>query len=140
MQLGARGVILKESSTDLLFKAIRCVAAGQYWIDHGGVSDLAQALRQFARLSQSPPPGTAFRLTARELEIVVAVLAGHSNQGIAEMLKISDRTVKNHLTAIFEKLNVSSRLELGLFAANHFVVDEDVSIHWNVPSALERLH
>ena len=139
VQLGARGVILKGSSTDLLFKCIRCVAAGQYWMDHNSVGDLAQALRELTRLSRTPQPGDAFGLTAREMEIVAAVLSGHGNQGIADMLKIRKHTVKNHLTAIFDKLGVSSRLELGLLATKHFVVDEDSrTLQWNAPAALER--
>ena len=82
----------------------------------------------------------AYGLTAREKKIVAAVLSGHGNQGIAETLNISRHTVKNHLTAIFKKLGVSSRLELGLFAAKHFVVDEDSrTLHWNTPAPLERV-
>ena len=139
VQFGARGVILKESSTDLLFKCIRGVAAGQYWMDNNCVADLAQALRELTRLSRTPQPGNAFGLTAREMEIIAAVLSGHGNKGIADMLKICNHTVKNHLTAIFDKLGVSSRLELGLFAAKHFVVDKNLgTLRSNAPRTLER--
>jgi DNA-binding NarL/FixJ family response regulator len=57
-------------------------------------------------------------LTPRELEIVSAVVAGYSNKEIAEYFKISEDTVKHHLSNIFDKLGVSTRLELALFAVN----------------------
>src|SRR5438093_945053 len=95
-------------------------------MDATGVSDLAHAYRQLARQFQLPQPRKTFGLTPRELEIVAAVLAGEGNRGIATKLRISDQTVKNHLTAIFDKVGVSSRLELGLFA-KHLEAVEDLS-------------
>ena len=62
-----------------------------------------------------------FGLTARELQIVSSIVAGFRNQDIAEHFKISAHTVKHHLTRIFDKLGVSSRLELALFAVNHAI-------------------
>ena len=59
-----------------------------------------------------------FGLTPRELKIVSAVVAGYSNKEIAEYFKISEDTVKHHLNNIFDKLGVSSRLDLALFAVN----------------------
>jgi len=59
-----------------------------------------------------------FGLTPRELEIVSAVVAGFANKEIAEHFKISEDTVKHHLSNIFDKLGVSTRLELALFAVN----------------------
>ncbi|PYS51143.1 MAG: DNA-binding response regulator [Acidobacteria bacterium] len=124
-RLGARGVILKESPADILFKCIRSVMAGELWMDHLAVSDLAQALRELIRQPRVGRPKEAFGLTPRELEIVGAILSGNSNKDIAERLKISNQTVKNHLSAIFDKLGVSSRLELGLFAAKHRGLSQD---------------
>ena len=125
VRLGARGVILKESPADVLFKCIRTVMAGELWVDNAAVSDLAKALREMIR--QPRPKGTreTFGLTPREREIVGAILSGYSNKDIAEKLKISNQTVKNHLSAIFDKLGVSSRLELGLFATKHRVISQD---------------
>jgi two-component system nitrate/nitrite response regulator NarL len=119
LQLGARGVVLKESATGLLMKAIRIVMEGGYWVGRESVSDLLLALQ-----SLGPPPDRveslpAFSLTQRELQIVALVVEAAGNRKIAETLAISEKTVKHHLTNIFEKLGVSSRLELALFAAQH---------------------
>jgi two-component system nitrate/nitrite response regulator NarL len=119
LQLGARGVVLKESATQLLFKALRAVMAGQYWVGRDAVSDLVRLLREL-----TPAPGeegrrSKFGLTPRELEIVGAIVAGYTNKDIAEKFSLSEQTVKHHLSSIFDKLGVSNRLELGLFAVNH---------------------
>ena len=117
VQLGARGVILKESSSESLYKCIRSVAAGQYWLDHAGVCEVAQAFR---RVADSDNGGRdTFGLTPRELEIVAGVVAAYGTKEIAAKLNISRQTVKNHLTTIFDKIGVSNRLELALFVTNH---------------------
>ena len=64
-------------------------------------------------------------LTSRECEIISAVLQGDANKDIATRLAIGEQTVKNHLTNIFNKIGVSSRLELALFAAKHRLVQPD---------------
>ena len=122
LQLGARGVVLKESATELLLKSIRTVMSGQFWVGRESVSDLVQYLR--AALA----PGAEgrkknFGLTRRELEIVATIVAGLTNKDIAQKFTISEDTVKHHLTNIFDKLGVSTRLELALFAINHSLVD-----------------
>lgn len=117
LQLGARGVVLKETTSDLLFKSIDAVMSGQYWVGRATV-DLATTLRQLA----SQPPTVSrrnFGLTPRELEIVSFVLSGYSNGDIATRFRISEKTVKHHLTNIFDKTGVSNRLELALFALHH---------------------
>lgn len=124
LKLGAYGVILKESTTQRLFDSIRCVMAGQYWVGRESVSDLVRALR-----SVSPTEGNSrsrqFGLTPRELEIVTLVVAGYSNPDIAQRCSISEQTVKHHVSNIFDKLGVSNRLELALFAVNHGLTDSN---------------
>jgi DNA-binding NarL/FixJ family response regulator len=118
LQLGARGVVLKDSATQLLLKAIHTVMAGEYWVGRESVSNLVQYLRALMQSSSDEARQRKFGLTPRELEIVSAVVAGYSNKEIAEYFKISEDTVKHHLSNIFDKLGVSTRLELALFAVN----------------------
>jgi DNA-binding NarL/FixJ family response regulator len=119
IQLGARGVVLKESAAELLFGSIRAVMAGQYWLGRETVADLVQALRALTpHRRRRSPPGT-FGLTARELEIVSAVVAGLPNRDIAGKFSLSEQTVKHHLTRIFDKVGVSTRVELAVFAIHH---------------------
>lgn len=118
LQLGARGVVLKDSATQLLLKAIQTVMAGEYWVGRESVSNLVQYLRTLVQSSGEEARQKKFGLTPRELEIVSAVVAGYANKEIAEYFKISEDTVKHHLSNIFDKLGVSTRLELALFAVN----------------------
>jgi two-component system, NarL family, nitrate/nitrite response regulator NarL len=104
LQLGARGLVMKESATEVLPKAMRTVMAGQYWVGRESVSELIDTLRSRPASSNDPK----FGLTARELEIVNAVTAGFSNREIAKKLNLSQATVKHHLTRIFAKLGVEN--------------------------------
>lgn len=116
LQFGARGIVMKHAATQMLFKSIRMVMEGQYWVGRECVAELIQKVRE----RQAPSPAarrvSAFDLTSRELELVSAVVDGCSNADIAAQLKISGKTVKHHLTTIFQKVGVSNRLELALFA------------------------
>lgn len=124
LQLGARGVVMKESAIDLLFRAIRSVSAGEYWVGRERVSDLVKTLRATVAPAATERKKT-FGLTPRELEITATIAAGYSNKEVAQKLTISEDTVKHHLSNIFDKTGVSSRLELALFAVNH-QLDESV--------------
>ena len=123
LQLGAAGVVLKSSSTDLLFKSIRSVMAGQHWIGRDAVSDLVQALRAQIGTAPEKPARERFGLTRREIEITSSVVAGLSNREIAVKLSLSEDTVKHHLTNIFNKMGASNRLELALFAVHHRLLE-----------------
>jgi len=118
LRLGAQGVVTKASASEVLFKSIRAVMNGEYWVGRNRIADLASALHGLA----DPPRGASrrqFGLTPRELEIISVILAGYSNLEIATRFAISEKTVKHHLTNMFDKLGVSSRLELALFAMHH---------------------
>jgi two-component system nitrate/nitrite response regulator NarL len=120
LRWGARGVLLKESATPLLFKCIRCVMGGQYWVGRDDVADLVHALRSVAERPSTPSRKQhLFGLTPRELQIVACIAAGETNREIAERLSVREHTVKHHLTSIFDKVGVFSRLELAVFAINH---------------------
>lgn len=126
ISLGARGVVLKESATLMLLKSIRSVMEGQYWLGRERVKDLVEALRQMMAPDETGKR-PQFGLTKRELDVVGAIIAGSSNKEIARTFSISEDTVKHHLTNIFDKTGVSTRLELALFAVHHKLVVPDVS-------------
>jgi two-component system, NarL family, nitrate/nitrite response regulator NarL len=117
LQLGARGVVMKDAATSLLIKAIRGVMAGEFWVGRDRVPGIVEALRPLLEKERSSERNE-FGLTDRELEIIAAIVAAYSNRDIATKLQISEKTVKRHLTNIFEKIGVSTRLELALFAMN----------------------
>ena len=118
LQLGARGVVLKDAAVEHLAACIRAVMQGQYWLEGRPVQNLVQVLRDLTAQTASPPRKT-FGLTARELEVVTLITEGCTNKDIAKAFGISEETVKRHLTNIFNKLGVGNRLELALFALNH---------------------
>jgi two-component system nitrate/nitrite response regulator NarL len=115
LQLGARGVVLKQVATETLFKAIRAVLAGEHWVCHECVGDLVERVRR--RAAPASPPPVSF--TPRQLDIVSAIVAGGTNRDIAKQFSITPTTVKYHLTHMFEKVGVSNRVELARFAVQH---------------------
>ena len=118
--LGAHGVVPKQSASRMLFKSIRTVMAGEFWVSRDMVSDLVETLRG---PSNSGLAGAkTMGLTRRELEVIAAVVEGQVNKDIAQTFHISEYTVKHHLTRIFDKLGVSNRVELAMFAVNHELV------------------
>lgn len=119
MQLGARGVILKEATSQLLFSAIRRVMEGQYWIARDTVTDLVEALKGASSREEITNRSKDYGLTPREREIVDLVVAGFTNLDIARQCSISEQTVKHHVSSIYDKLGVFNRVELALFAVNH---------------------
>ena len=124
LQLGAHGIILKDAAAQLLIKALRSVIAGQYWVGRESVGDLVAYLR---RISAPAPIGRdgSPALTSREREILSAVVMGLTNREIAVKLSISEDTVKHHLSRIFDKVGVSHRLELAMYAVNHGLIQKD---------------
>src|SRR5215467_3248 len=108
LQLGARGIVLKASPPKMLLKSIRSVCEGQFWVG-------SEPVTTFARTGQASSGG--FGLTSREIEIISAIKEGSSNREIASKLAISEETVKRHLSNIYAKLGVSSRLELAVLAS-----------------------
>ncbi len=134
LRLGARGIVLKESSTDVLFKCLRAVIAGDYWVDGMHMENLVQFFRATPRGGHSPEE--AFGLTARELQVVSAVVAGSTNKDVSRRLSVSAQTVKHHLYNIFGKLGVANRTELALFAYSHQLVENPFGpVTWRSPRA-----
>jgi DNA-binding NarL/FixJ family response regulator len=113
LRAGARGLVLKDVPPDTLVQAITTVAAGDLWFDPRVLAAL--------RGGGAAPMGDAklASLTAREREIVALVAEGLRNEEVGRRLGISEKTVRNHLTLVFDKLGVSGRLELLAFAYQH---------------------
>jgi two-component system nitrate/nitrite response regulator NarL len=120
LELGARGLVLRDSAADVLFKSIHSVLAGEYWIASDSVADALAARR---KLEAELRHRREFGLTPRELEIVRMIVGALTNKEIGEKLAIGENTVKSHLTHIFNKVGASSRIELALFAAHHRLLD-----------------
>lgn len=121
LQIGARGIVLKDALSGHLHTAIRTVISGDYWIGGRRVVNLVSALHDLMQQA-APPPRKTYGLTPRELEVVGAIVEGCSNRDIAKQFTLSEETVKRHLSNIFDKTGVSTRLELALFAIAHHLV------------------
>ena len=131
MRLGARGVVLKQSAGDLLAKSIRKVHGGEIWLDSRITTEVVDA---FKKSSESGQRGDKPLLSDREKEVVQLVAQGFRNKEIGDKLFISEQTVKNHLHNIFDKLGVSDRLELALYAVHHRLIDQPQSVgEWAKP-------
>jgi two-component system, NarL family, response regulator DegU len=112
MRLGAKGFLLKHTSPELFLKCLRKVYAGEIWLD----GRFAEAVLTAFGSAQPDTKGDGkSELSAREMEVIELVVQGYKNRDIAQKLFISEKTVKNHLSAIFNKLGVADRLELTLY-------------------------
>jgi len=117
IRLGCRGILLNRSAPELIIRSIRKVKAGEIWLDpqiseavlnHSAEEPIINGAAEINR-DRNP-------LSARERKIVALIAQGYKNKEMAEKMFISERTVKNHLHNIFDKLNVTHRLELALYA------------------------
>ncbi|MES2392442.1 MAG: response regulator transcription factor [Acidobacteriota bacterium] len=125
LQIGARGIVLKDSVADDLTESLRAVLGGDYWIGGQRVANLLAALHELMAQAAAVPERKTYGLTPRELEVVTCIVEGCSNKDIAKQFSISEETVKRHLSNVFDKTGVSTRLELALFAISHKLVDID---------------
>ncbi len=121
---GARGVVHKNDATSLLLKSIRTVNAGEYWINHSGIGELVNALCSLSTRVEQQAQQQTHSLSVQQLQIVEAIVNGCSNKEIARDLRLSERTVKYHLTRIFSKFGVSGRMELARYSLKNKLVRE----------------
>src|SRR5882757_2984244 len=122
LQIGARGIVLKDAVAGDLSKSLRAVLSGDYWIGGERVANLVTALNALMKEAAAVPERKTYGLTPRELEVVTCIVEGCSNKDVAKQFTISEETVKRHLSNIFDKTGVSTRLELALFAIAHKLV------------------
>ncbi len=125
LQIGARGIVLKDAAASDLSKSMRAVLSGDYWIGGERVVNLVTALNELMKQAAAAPEKKTYGLTPRELEVVTCIVEGCSNKDVAKQFTISEETVKRHLSNIFDKTGVSTRLELALFAIAHKLVTLD---------------
>jgi two-component system nitrate/nitrite response regulator NarL len=126
VHLGARGLLLKDATTEVLFEAIACVLAGRYWLGQTLVTDLLEAVRPLLQSSKAAGGRLAFGLTPREREVLTLIVAGYGNKDIAREFTVSEETIKHHLTRMFDKVGVSNRLELAMVATERGILDTSV--------------
>ena len=115
---GAQGVFCRMDSFETLCKCIRCVHQGQVWAGSVELRFLIEALVEDGRPVDSSREG-ARALSQRELQITRLVAEGFSNRQISQQLQLSEHTIKNYLFRIFEKLGVTTRVELTLYALRY---------------------
>ncbi len=125
LQIGARGIVLKDAVAGDLSNSLRAVLSGDYWIGGARVANLMSKLNELMKAAAAVPERKTYGLTPRELEVVTCIVEGCSNKDVAKQFTISEETVKRHLSNIFDKTGVSTRLELALFAIAHKLVALD---------------
>ncbi|WMD22439.1 response regulator transcription factor [Achromobacter seleniivolatilans] len=117
---GARGYLVKNIDADVLTAAIRRAAAGESVIAESMTAKLVEQFRGQASLAaQAPGHAERHRLTARETQIVQCLARGASNKVIARELDVSESTVKIHVQNVLKKLNLTSRVQVAVYAVEH---------------------
>jgi DNA-binding NarL/FixJ family response regulator len=121
MESGASGIVLKEQAPEILVKALHAVYAGDPWMGRAvSVAALKKLVRVNAEKARiDPEEAKIATLTPREREVVGAVACGFNGPRIASKFRISEATVRHHITSILSKLEVSNKLELAVYAFRH---------------------
>ena len=121
IEAGASGVVMKEQAPEVLVKAIQAVSLGEPWIGSAlSTAALHKLSRARADKAKTDPDAAKIALlTPREREVIAVVRRGLNGAGIARELKISEATVRHHITSILSKLEVSNKLELAVYAFHH---------------------
>lgn len=121
LQSGAHGILSKSRISELE-PAIRSVLQGNYWVEGREVANINLVLSDLSSTMASAPQTRSYGLTPREIEVIALVTEGCSNKEVAFRLNITEDTVKRHLTNIFDKVGMSTRLELALFALKNNLI------------------
>jgi two-component system, NarL family, response regulator DevR len=117
---GAAGYVLKQVGNQELLRAIAAAARGEALLDPRTTARLLARVRQAERRAEED----AFRdLSDRELEVLAEVARGRTNQEIGDRLNLTEKTVRNYVSAILEKLGLSNRIELATYAVVHHLFE-----------------
>lgn len=119
IQRGASGVVCKDAPAEVVLKAIRKVHEGEVWLDRAAAYQvLAELIRRGTTVQDDPQAERVASLTPKEREIITVIASeeNSTNKQVAQRLHISENTLRNHLSSIYDKLGISNRLELLKFA------------------------
>jgi DNA-binding NarL/FixJ family response regulator len=120
LALGAVGLVLKEQAAEILVKAIAKVYDGEVWLDRAMMASVLSEVSRKRDVDQHDPHAMNIAaLTTREREVIALICEGLQNKVIGQRLHISETTVRHHLTAIFDQLGVTNRLELVIYSYRH---------------------
>ena len=120
IQAGAAGYVLKEADNEELLRAIVAVAGGKALLDPATTARLISQMRLMGKKAEED----AFRdLSERELGVLAEVSRGKTNAEIAQTLNLSEKTVRNHVSVILEKLHLTNRVELATYAVEHHIYE-----------------
>lgn len=120
LQSGAAGYVLKQVGNEELLRAIRAAARGEAPLDPSTTSRLINRVRELERQADEE----AFReLSPREMDVLAEVARGKSNAEIGATLNLSDKTVRNYVSNILQKLHLSNRVELATYAVEHNLLE-----------------
>jgi DNA-binding NarL/FixJ family response regulator len=120
LALGAVGLVLKEQAAEILVKAIAKVYDGEVWLDRAMMASVLSEVSRKRDVDHHDPHAVNIAaLTAREREVIALICEGLQNKAIGQRLHISETTVRHHLTAIFDQLGVTNRLELVIYSYRH---------------------
>ncbi len=128
IQSGAAGYLLKDVDPSMMVQAIRRVYAGESFVEPSLTKKLFQGItsrEEVKPITPAYPVAEADRLSSREVEVMQLIGRGMSNAEIARELFLSEKTVKNHLTNIFRKIQVTDRTQAVLYAIKHKIVNLD---------------
>lgn len=121
--LGIKGLLSKQNGADSLFKAIEKVSLGEFWFDRSTMGEtIRHMILEKQSMAESPAASKLSGMTEREKQVIELICKGMKNKGIAEKLFITETTVRHHLTSVFNKLEVGSRLELVIYAFKNQLV------------------
>jgi DNA-binding NarL/FixJ family response regulator len=112
----------------MLLQSLRSALSGNLWLESRIAATLAETLRGHSSSKNATVRPEEYKLTRRELDIIASIAGGRTNREVSQDYAISERTVKHHLTNIFGKVGVSTRLELALFAVDHHLVNKETPL------------
>jgi len=124
LRRGARGILTRSVSPELLVRCVRKVSAGETWLDNQGVNWIIEAYRNQSQLGGSAKP--QLRLSEKELLIISGVTQGLKNKDIAVQVGTTEQVIKNYLRKIYDKLGVADRLELALYCMHRRLLESYV--------------